>query len=716
MQFTSESVARKEILNPIAASSVLGLIVSESFHLHRQTQSLGAPRLASAALVISLCSFVGCSSPRSLESNRAEIQPAVEAVYPALVRIHVVAEQGADGRMRKERYSGSGTIISKDGYILTNHHVAGRATRIVCRLSDREEVDAELIGTDALTDLAILKIDFSTRRDPSKPLAVAHFGDSDEVQVGDVVLAMGSPAGLSQSVTRGVVANTEMISPGGAGSFTLDGENVGELVRWIGHDAVIYGGNSGGPLVNLKGEIIGVNEVGIGSLGGAIPGNLAQTVAKELIANGHVSRSWIGLEVQPLLKEMTDGRGVLVSTVLPDSPAKVAGIQAGDFITEYNGQTVVDARAPEDLPLFNRLMLSMPVGTPVTIRGVRAGKPLQWSLKTVEREANEAREVELLEWGITARDFTRVSALEMNRKDQRGVLVDGVRRGGPTAEAKPPLQEGDVVTAVNGKEVADVKGLAAWTQNFVKDLSAPKPVLVSFERNLEKLVTVAKVGPEVELDKPQRPAKGWLGAETQVMTRDIAEALGLEGKKGVRVTQIIPDSPAEKAGLKPGDILLKLDGQVIAASNPSDDELFDNLIRQYKVGGEAELAGVRAGEAMKWTATLGKTPKPASDLDEYQDELFEFSAREMSLNDRVNERLNDSQQGVRISSVTSGGWAALAGLGSGDVLFSVGGRSVDSIDTLRAVMKDVSQKKPQRVKLFIKRGIYTAFLELEPKW
>jgi serine protease Do len=488
------------------------------------------------------------------------------------------------------------------------------------------------------------------------------------------------------------------------------------LVRWIGHDAVIFGGNSGGPLVNLKGEIVGVNEVGIGSLGGAIPGNLAQAVAKELIASGHVSRSWIGLEVQPLLKEMIDAKGVLVASVLPDSPAQAAGIQAGDFITEYNKHTVLDARAPEDLPVFNRLMLSMPVGKPVTIRGVRDGQPMNWSLKTVEREPNEAREQELIEWGLTLRDFTRVSALESHRADRRGVLVDSLRPGGPSAEAKPPLQPGDVITQVNGVEVADLMTLRDWTKAFVKDLAEPKPVLVTFERNLENYVTVPKIGPELDQEKPQRPAKGWLGVDTQVLTRDIALALNLEGRKGVRVTQVIADSPAANAGLKAGDVLLKLDGQVIAASTPSDDELFDNLIRQYKAGSEAELSGVRSGEPLKVTVALGKTPKPASDLAEYKDELFEFSARELSLNDRVNERLKDSQQGVRISSVSMGGWAALAGLGTGDVLFSVEGQSIDSIDALKRVMKTISQNKPQRVKMFIKRGIYTAFLELEPKW
>ncbi|MCU0789343.1 MAG: S1C family serine protease, partial [Verrucomicrobia bacterium] len=138
-----------------------------------------------------------------VEVSQADIQRAVDAVYPALVRIHVVFEEGQRGRMEKKRASGSGVIISEDGYLITNHHVAGRATRIVCRLSDREEVDAELVGTDPLSDIAVLKLDLSTRRDPTAPLGVARFGDSDKLRVGDVVLAMGSPAGVSQSVTKG---------------------------------------------------------------------------------------------------------------------------------------------------------------------------------------------------------------------------------------------------------------------------------------------------------------------------------------------------------------------------------------------------------------------------------------------------------------------------------------------------------------------------------
>src|ERR1022692_3962336 len=155
---------------------------------------------------------------------------------------------------------GSGAIISQDGYLITNHHVAGHAARIVCTLWNREEVEAELIGTDPLTDIAVLKL----KPESPRQFVPARFGDSARLRVGDAVLAMGSPMALSQSVTLGIISNVEMIMPrmfGNQGRFQLDGEDVGSLIRWIAHDAAIYPGNSSGPLVNLRGEIVGINEI-----------------------------------------------------------------------------------------------------------------------------------------------------------------------------------------------------------------------------------------------------------------------------------------------------------------------------------------------------------------------------------------------------------------------------------------------------------------------
>jgi len=648
------------------------------------------------------------------ENAAAELEPAINSVFPALVLIHVVYETGEDGRMRKGQASGSGTIISPDGYILTNHHVAGRATRISCRLPNREEVDATLVGTDPLCDLAIIKLDLSSRRNPKELLPYAKFGDSDKLKVGDVVLAMGSPSGLSQSVTKGIVANTAMIMP--YGEFTLDGENVGELIRWIGHDAVIYHGNSGGPLVNLKGEIVGVNEIGIATMGGAIPGNIAKAAAKELIAKGAIARSWIGLEVQPLLKEMTSGKGVLVSAILPDSPAKNAGIQPGDFITEVNGTAVAESRAAEDVPVFNQMVLTAPVGSAMTLKGLRDGKPRTWQLTTTTRERNVAKEMELPEWGLTVRNLTRISALEAHRPDQRGVLIDTIRSSGPCAESKPAFKTDDLITQVGDQKIADTAALVKFTKEFVQSLTEPKPLLVTFERDDQELTTVVKIGPEVANENPRQATRAWLGLNTQVLTTSLAEALGVDGKNGVRVTHVAADSPAKKAGLKKGDLLLKLDGQVISAHNASDQELFDNLIHQHKIGSAIELSGIRAGEPQVWKATLADQPQPAATLAELKDEQFQFKARDLSFDDRTDEHLSKDEKGVRIVAVERAGWAALAGMGTGDMLLSIAGKPVENIAALKSMLAQLRDTKPRRVAFFIRRGVHTKFLEVEPRW
>ncbi len=296
-----------------------------------------------AALVAGAgCAATGSSSPADVarpaeEAIRAEVETAIARVYPALVRIHVVWLDYRGGREQKYEASGSGALISADGLVVTNHHVAGHATLITCTLANKEEIRADLVGTDALADIAVLKLRLGERKDPNASVPVASFGDSDTLRVGDPVLAMGSPHSLSQSVTRGVVSNRDMIMPRFFGSFELDGENVGSLVKWIGHDAAIFPGNSGGPLVNLRGEIVGINEIGVG-LGGAIPSNLVREIVDQLVVQKEVKRSWVGMIVQPLLRGSEMERGALVASVVEGSPADRAGLRSGDVLLTYGGE------------------------------------------------------------------------------------------------------------------------------------------------------------------------------------------------------------------------------------------------------------------------------------------------------------------------------------------------------------------------------------------
>jgi len=643
-----------------------------------------------------------------------QVEAAVQAVYPALVRIHIVSEEGGAGRMQKQRSSGSGTIISPEGYILTNHHVAGHATRIMVRLADRQELRATLIGTDPLADLAVLKIDKNDLRDSQSPLPVAKFGDSSTLEVGDVVLAMGSPAGLSQSVTQGIVANTEMISPGG--SMRLDGEAVGEIVRWIGHDAVIFPGNSGGPLVNLKGEIVGVNEVGIGSLGGAIPSNLAKKVADDLIAHGSVKRSWLGLNAQPLLKSSKATAGVLVSGVFEGSPAEKAGLMAGDLITNCNGTAIAASRAPEDLPVFNRLLLEASIGSEIALEGIRGDQVMKWKAISEEREPAEPREKELLSWGITARDLTKLAAKQMLRDDNKAVSVQSIRPGGGAAASKPAIVPGDLILAVADKPTPNVAELIRVSDEITKDKTEPVPVLVSYEHDGRSYLTVVKIGPDTKSDKPGLAKKAWIGLDTQVISSDLAEALGIPGAKGVRITQIHPGANADKAGLKNGDLLLKLDGTVIPTSRPEDSDVFSSLIRQYKIGTEVTFTVRRGKEDLSLKVPLEASPEGISELATHECKALEFNSRDLGQADRVSEKLPEGFKGVLITNVAPAGWATLGGLSSGDILISLDGKPTDSIESLKTILDDLEKNRRSPFVLFVRRGITTRYIELEPTW
>ncbi|MEN6450239.1 MAG: PDZ domain-containing protein [Thermoguttaceae bacterium] len=654
--------------------------------------------------------------PTTQPQTRNEIDPAIQKVYPALVRIYVVAAEPSGGRIERQRAAGSGAIISSDGYIVTNHHVAGNATRITCTLANGEEVEATKIGTDPMADIAVVKLKLETRKNPKAPLPVAHWGNSEELRVGDVVLAMGSPMAVSQSVTRGIVSNTQMIMPKSmAGGFRLDGEDVGQIVRWIGHDAVIFHGNSGGPLVNLRGEIIGINEIGLGSLGGAIPANLARKVVEQLIKHGRVTRSWVGLELQPRLKSGKDEHGALVAGVVTGSAADRAGIRAGDLLVRYRGQAV-DVELLEQLPLVNQLLVATPVGETVELTYLRDGKSHDAKLTTEPLQRALGEPIELKDWGIAVRDITRMMALERYRSDTRGAIIDSIRGGGGAATAKLPLESDDVILKVDDQPVANADALRRLTTNLMEDKTERVPVLVLFERDGKQYLTVVKLGREENKNRPASAAKPWSAINVQVLTSDLAESLGLEGRRGVRVTEVFKRQAAERAGVRVGDIILKINGWPVNASQPGDQEIFKTMIRRLPLGGTAKLSIIRDGKPLELKMALEAAPGENENVKRWTDNDFEFTARELTYTDRVDLHIPDGLQGLLVQKVESGGWASLGGLHEDDFITRIGAKTIGNVADLKAAMESIRKEKPRRVVVFVRRGIHTRFCEIEPDY
>jgi len=384
------------------------------------------------------------------DALQRQIFRARDRVLPALVNVQPVVRDYSSGQKEKQRVTGSGVLIRADGYVVTNYHVAGQSETVVCTLWNKERVPARLVGGDPLTDLAVLQLDYSEYRG-EKPQP-ASFGDSDLLTTGEMVMALGSPFALSRSLSFGVVSTTERYLPS---NFRLpSGEKTGFFNTWIQTDAAINPGNSGGPLVNLRGEVVGINSrafVLANNLGFSIPARVVTQVVEQIIAHGRIERSWIGAEVQPL-QELEDvfagdhGQGVLVSDVEPDSPAVLAGIRPGDLIVAVGG-VPVSARFYEEVPAFYKLVADLPAGQEVELEILRDGIASSVQVTTQEYGRASGVDFEVKEWGFAVRSITKQMALDRRLNDQRGVLVAGVRSGGPAESAG--LLPNDVVRFVD---------------------------------------------------------------------------------------------------------------------------------------------------------------------------------------------------------------------------------------------------------------------------
>src|SRR5581483_6940619 len=502
------------------------------------------------------------------DAPRPDIETARQKVYPALVNISVVMRYYTGGRAQRTPGGGSGVIVSKDGYVLTNFHVAGHTTRITCTLPSGETMDASVVTDDPLTDLSVLKLRLDQRADPNAPLPYATLGDSDTLQVGDQVLAMGNPLMLSSSMTLGIVSNTKRVFTDFTGTdledMSLDeGEKTGLFTRWIQHDALILPGNSGGPLVNLKGEVVGINELGGNGVGFAIPSNIAAQVLKQAISGGGIKRGWLGFTVLPVQK-LGRTTGALISAVTPDSAADKAGLKAGDILLALNNEPVT-ARFFEEVPLVYQRVAALTPGTTATLKTLRGTEERTVSVTVAPMDRYVGDEAEFRDMGVTVQEITPPMALIRRFPNADGLLVTGVRPGYPFESAQPPLAEGDVILSLGGKPTNSLDAFRRAVEAADKEQTT-----VTFRRGDEEFVSIVKGIPEKPSEEGGELPKAWLGVKTQVLTSDIAKAMQIPDAKGFRITEVYPYTEASKAGLQPGDVITTLNGDKLDASRPQD--------------------------------------------------------------------------------------------------------------------------------------------------
>lgn len=427
-------------------------------------------------------------SPQDL--SRTFINVAKQ-IKPAVVNIDVVEKTkrsamrmpegfqlppGFGDTPRRQKGTGSGVIISSDGYILTNNHVAGDAEQINVKLSDGREFKAKLVGKDNETDLAVVKIE-------AQNLSFARLGNSDSLEQGEWVIALGSPFGLQQTMTAGIVSATGRDLGAVAGQFT----------NYIQTDASINPGNSGGPLINMQGEVVGINtlifsQTGMSAgVGFAIPSNLATKVYAQLIKSGKVTRAYLGVLLQPVSPSLartvgyngTDG-AVVNDLSKDDSPAARAGLRSGDVIVEFDGKRIT---SPKQL---TEIVADAPVGKSSVVKYVRDGKVETATISLGERPPRQGEEEQMDQnepeeqggkFGASVANVTPELARQLKLKVLTGVVIQNVQADGPAADAG--LQRGDVIHRVNRVPVTN-------RQDFFRALASlkgEKEMTIQLERN-----------------------------------------------------------------------------------------------------------------------------------------------------------------------------------------------------------------------------------------
>ncbi len=445
--------------------------------VRRRWMRLGAGALVAALMVVAgVASSEETRAPQSREQIRLSFAPIVGRAAPAVVNIYsrrIVQSRGSsplfddplfrrffggDGpsgmaRQRVQNSLGSGVLVDPRGLIVTNHHVIAGADEVICVLSDRRELEATVVGSDERTDLAVLKVDVGDER-----LPFLQFRDSEQVEVGDLVLAIGNPFGVGQTVTSGIVSALAQTRVG-----------ISDLNFFIQTDAAINPGNSGGALIDVDGRLIGINTAiysrsgGSLGIGFAVPSNMVRTVVEGFAGSGRVVRAWLGAWGRSVTADLAQGLdlktpgGVVIEEVYPGGPADRAGIRIGDVIVAVQGRAVGDTAA------LDYRIATLPAGESSELELVRRGQPLAVRIRAEEPPEDPPRALTLLEGahplaGATVANLSPALAEELGEgRPWKGVVVVDVRAGTPAQRLG--LKRGDRLVNLNGGEIASAPGL-----------------------------------------------------------------------------------------------------------------------------------------------------------------------------------------------------------------------------------------------------------------
>ena len=439
-------------------------------------------RAALLLALLALVSVAGCrtasrasSAPDDLGSLdfRAVVQHAKDKVFPAVVYIKVIRETHEAGKKISQEISGSGVIVSPEGEVLTNWHVVDKAVQCRCLLYDGRAMEAEVVGMDKDTDLAVLRL----KRPDAEPVPYAELGDSEVLKEGDFVMAMGAPWGLSRSVSIGIVSCTRRFLP-----------DRSEYSLWLQTDASISPGNSGGPLVNTEGQVVGINTLAAmegGDMGFAVPSGTVRYILAQIRETGKVNWSWTGLQLQPLRDfdrniyfEGTDG--IIVAETDPESPARRAGLLARDRILRI-GDRPVSALRPEDLPAVRRLIGLLPKGQAVEIAFLRDERPMTADLTPREKGKVEGEELDCPRWDFTVREINQFDNPDLYFHRKEGVFIYGIKSPGNAANAD--LRVKDILLSIDGQEVKTLDDVRRLHGEAVANLRQQHRVMISVLRN-----------------------------------------------------------------------------------------------------------------------------------------------------------------------------------------------------------------------------------------